>query len=136
MILDDVATYLATNSTRLTVGVTLTKAFMPDTPDTVTTLFETGGSGPLNAFSTSGGVRVYEQPSIMVHSRSANYQTVRDVMEDVFTILDGIGNTNLPTATGTLYGSVDAVQSPFLINRDSNDRFVMSINFNVLKSTG
>ena len=136
MILDDVATYLATNSTRLTVGVNLTKSFMPDNPDTVTTLFETGGFGPLNTFTTGGGARVYEQPGLMIHSRSTDYQTVRLVMEDVFTILDGIGNTTLPTATGIRYGSVDAVQSPFLINRDQNDRFVMSINFDVMKSTG
>jgi len=136
MILDDVATYLETNSTRLTIGVNLTKAFMPDNPNTCTTLYETGGFGPINQFSTGGGSRVYEQPGLMVHSRSTDYQTVRLIMEDVYTVLDGVGNTTLPTATGVSYGSIDATQSPFLINRDSNDRFVMSVNFDIRKSTG
>ena len=72
----------------------------------------------------------------MVHSRSTDYQTVRVTMDAVFTILDGYNNDLLPTATGVHYGSIDAAQSPFLINRDSNDRFVMSINFNVVKTTG
>ena len=136
MMLDDVATYLATNSTRLTVGVSLTKAFMPATPDTVTTLFETGGFAPLNAFSTSADYRFYEQPGLMIHSRSADYQIVRAVMEDVFTVLDGVANEALPTATGVWYAAIDAVQSPFLITRDSNDRFVVGVNFNVIKTTG
>ncbi len=136
MIIDDIAQYLETNSTRLTVGVNLTKSFMPENPNEVTTIYETGGSGPLNAFSTGGGNRFYEQPSIMIHSRSTDYQVVRAVMEDVFTILDGVNNTPFPTSTGTHYGSIDAVQSPFQIDRDRNDRFILSINFDVIKTTG
>ncbi len=136
MIIDDIAQYLETNSTRLTVGVNLTKSFMPENPNTVTTVFETGGAGPLNAFSTGGTNRFYEQPGIMIHSRSTSYETVRAVMEDVFTILDGVNNTPFPTSTGTHYGSIDAVQSPFQIGRDKNDRFLLSINFDVIKTTG
>ena len=136
MILDDVGTYLAAQSTRLTVGVNLTKSFMPDTPSTVTTLFETGGSAPLHAFTTGTGTRYYERPGLMIHSRSTDYQTVRTTMEAVFTILDGYNNATLPTSSGTHYAVIDAAQSPFLIHRDSNDRFVMSVNFNVTKTTG
>ena len=136
MILDDVATYLAANTTRLTVGVNLTKAFMPENPSTVTTLYETGGFIPLHAFTTGGTTRYYEQPGLMIHSRSTDYQTVRDTMDAVFTILDGVHDTTLPTATGVHYASVDAVQSPFLVQRDANDRFVLSVHFDVTKTTG
>jgi len=136
MLLDDVATYLAANSTRLSVGVNLTKSFMPDDPATVTTLFETGGFTPLHAFSTGAGTRYYERPGLMIHSRSTDYQTVRETMEAVFVLLDGWNDQALPTTTGTHYSSIDASQSPFLTHRDANDRFVMSINFNVVKTTG
>ena len=136
MLLDDVGTYLAANSTRLSVGVNLTKSFMPDTPDTCTTLFETGGFSPLHAFTTGADTRYYERPGLMVHSRSTDYQTVRETMEAVFTILDGWNNAALPTTTGVHYGEISASQSPFLIHRDQNDRFVMSINFNIIKTTG
>ena len=136
MILDDIATYLAANSTRLTVGVNLTKSFMPDNPDTVTTVFETGGFVPLHFLTTGAQTRAYESPSVMVHSRSTDYQTVRDTMDAVFTILDGVNSRGLPTTTGTHYVSVDAVQSPFLVTRDQNDRFVLSVNFDVTKTTG
>ena len=135
MILDDVATYLEVNST-LEIGADLTLAFMPDNPNQVTTIYETGGLGPLNAFSTGGGTRVYEQPSIMVHSRSTSYVTARTIMEKVFTTLDGVNNQTVPSSGSVHYGSIDAVQSPFLIERDKNDRFVLGVNFNVLKTTG
>ena len=136
MILDDVATYLASNSTRLTVGVNLTKGYMPSTPATCTTIFETGGFSPINNFSTGGNYRMYEQPGLMIHTRSTDYQTGRLIMEDVFTVVDGVANTGLPTTTGTRYAGIDAVQSPFDIGQDSNDRHLMSVNFNVIKSTG
>ena len=133
MILDDVATYLATNSTRLTVGVNLTKGHMPDSPSTVTTIYETGGFAPIHNFTTGSGTRMYEQPSLMIHTRSTDYQTARLILEDVFTILDGFNNADL---SGVRYAGIDAVQSPFDIGTDSNDRHKLSVNFNVIKSTG
>ena len=136
MLMNDIAEYLEAQSTRLTVGVNLTKSFQPPTPDTVTTLIESGGVFPLHAFSTGGNTRMYERPSLQVLSRSTSYETVRAVMEDVFTILDGIANTELPTSTGVRYAAIDAAQSPFAIGRDSNDRFEMSVNFTIMKTTG
>lgn len=136
MLLDDTATYLAANTTRLTVGVNLTKAFMPDDPNTVTSLYETGGVFPLHFFTTSTGTRGYEQPGLQAVSRSTSYQTARTVIEDVFTILDNVAGTNLPTATGPYYVTIDAVQSPFLIDRDQNERFRVGVNFTITKTTG
>jgi len=136
VILDDVATYLAANSTRLTVGVNLTKGYMPATPSTITTLFETGGQSPIHTFSTGGVVRAFEQPGIMIHSRSTDYQTARTTIEAAYTILDSVGNRTLPTSSGTWYGSIDAVQAPFDIGQDANDRHLLSVNFAVRKTTG
>ena len=135
MLLDDVATYLESQTTRLD-RTNLTRGFQPDTPNTITTLIESGGVFPLHAFSTGGGTRIYERPTLQVMSRSTDYQTVRATMEDVFTILDGFNNAGLPTSTGVRYAAIDAVQSPFAIGRDSNDRFEMSVNFEIMKSTG
>ena len=134
--LDDVATYVAANSTAHTVGVNLTKGFMPENPGTVTTLFETGGFYPLHYFSTGSQTRGYERPGLMVHSRSTDYQTARTAIDAVFTLLDGITDTGLPTSTGTHYVAIDATQSPFEIGRDRNDRFLLGVNFNVTKTTG
>ena len=136
MLLDDTATYLAANSTRLTVGVNLTKSFMHEDPNTITTLYETGGVFPTHTFTTSTGTRLHENPGLQVISRSTSYETARNTAQDVFTILDNVAGSNLPTATGTFYVTIDAVQSPFLIDRDSNDRFRVGVNFTVSKTTG
>ena len=135
MILNDIGIHLEDTST-LVLGVDLTLAFMPENPNTVTTIYETGGSGPLNAFSTGGGTRVYEQPSIQIITRSTSYETARNIQETVFVALDGVNNQTVPSTGSVHYGSIDAVQSPFLINRDSNNRFKVGVNFDVLKSTG
>ena len=137
MILDDVAQYLSTNITALTLGTNLTKGFMPENPSTVVTVFETGGYRPTHSFTTGVQTRAYENPGIMVHARSTDQVTARGLAESVFTKLDGLNNRSLPTTTGTHhYVSIDAVQSPFLVGRDSNDRFVFSVNFDVTKTTG
>ncbi len=135
MILDDVALYLQVNST-LDIGTDLTLGFMPENPNQVTTIYETGGLGPLNAFSTGGGTRVYEQPSIQILTRSTSYTAARTIIEKVFTVLDGVNNLTVPSSGSVHYGSIEAIQSPFLVNRDKNDRFMLGVNFNVLKTTG
>ena len=135
MILDDIAIHLEDNST-LVIGVDLTLAFMPENPNTVTTIYETGGAGPLNAFSTGGGTRIYEQPGIQIVTRSTSYETARNIQQTVFVVLDGVNNQTVPSTGSVHYGSIDAVQSPFPLGRDSNNRFKVGVNFDVLKSTG
>ena len=143
MLLDDIATYLDAQSTVLkklsgTTG-NLSKAFMGDaapTPDTIVTLYETGGSGPVHVFTTGGQTRWYEQPTLQALSRSTSYRTARNNAEIVFTKLDGTANTLLPTSTGIFYLSIDAIQSPFSIGRDENGRHLVSVNFTVVKATG
>jgi hypothetical protein len=143
MILDDLVTYLDAQSTALSLlsgtGGNLSKAFMPDAspaPNTMVTLYETGGRAPVHVFTTSTQTRLHEQPTVQVLSRSSSYQTARNNAETVFGILDGIANTLLPTATGIRYVSIEAIQSPFSIGRDANDRHLVSCNYQIMKATG
>ena len=144
MLLDDVVTYLDAESTALAKlsgsAGNLSKAFMGDaspTPDTMVTLYETGGSSPIHVFTTGTQTRLHEQPGLQAISRSTSYVTARNNAEVVFVKLDGLANTLLPTATGGIhYVSIDAVQSPFSIGRDGNDRHLVSVNFLVVKATG
>jgi len=137
-LLDAVATYLVANTT-LTVGGTtgtLAKAQMLDTqPDTVAVLYETGGAASEYAFSTSTGQAqvIYERPNLQLLSRSATYQTARTVAETVYTTLDGLGDM---TMSGTRYLDVDAVQAPFSIGRDKQERELVSVNFRIRKEVG
>lgn len=143
MLLDDIATYLAAKSTAFTLlsgtAGNLTKAFMPDSapaPDTIVTIYETGGFGPTHAFSTSSNTRLFENPRLQIITRSTRYDTARDLASRAFTLLDGIAGQVLPTSVGTHYIDIRAVQSPFSIGRDENGRSMVSVNFDVRKQVG
>lgn len=142
MLLDDIATYLAAQSTSLSVGAAgnLVKAInldAPTVPNTIVALYEQAGVFNQYAMSTSTGTVsvVYESPRLQAISRSTSYQTARTNAQTVYTILDGLSK-NLPTSSGTRYLSVEAVQAPFALGRDGNDRHIVSVNFDVTKEIG
>lgn len=136
--LDAVATYLTSNTT-LTVGGTtgtLAKAVMTDSqPDTVAVLYEQPGGASEYSFSTSTGTVgvVYEQPNLQCLTRSATYTVARAAAQTVYTALNGLGET---TMSGVRFLSIEAIQSPFSLGRDSNERYLVSVNFRVKKEVG
>ncbi len=141
-ILEEVALYLETN-TALTLGATtgtLQFSIITDAmADTVVVLYESAGGPTALAFSTgsSGAARVYEQPSVQALSRSATYATARANAGVVYDALDGLSNTTMTGSTGTnvTYLSVDAVQPPFPLGRDDQERHLISVNFNCKRAT-
>ena len=139
---DDIATFLAASSTAFTVlsgtAGNLGKMIMLDNAhvaDTFASIYETGGGPSEHAFSTdTNGVEVvFERPSFQILSRSTTYTIARSQAQVAHTLLDGLNSQNLPTATGTRYLQITAVQSHFFIDRDDNDRFLVSVNFDVWK---
>ena len=140
-LLDDVGTYLAAQSTAFTKlagsAGNLAKGVNLDTvgPDTMTSLYDAQGFESSFTFTTSGSVATaFEQPGLQILSRSTSYKTARDNCVVAFQILDGFSGV-LPTATGTRYLSIAGAQTPFFIGRDSNDRALFSVNFNIMKDT-
>ena len=140
MILDDIATYVDSNSTALALNTNLFKSILLDSttyPHSVVVLYEPPGSPNSYVFSTSsGGATVSaEHPALQVLSRSTAYQTARNRAQTVYTLLDGLSEQNLPTSTSTgHYNEITAVQAPFFLERDNNDRFIVAVNFNVSKT--
>lgn len=145
MLLDDTATFLAANSTAFAIlsGTTgnLAKAISLDAdsiPDTLTVLYETPGTAPEHTFSATTGqvTRAFEQPTLQILTRSTSYATARTRADTAFTLLDGVAGRSLTTAATPTYLSITADQSPFFLQRDRNDRYVLSQNFTVWKTTG
>ena len=141
-IADDIAAYLVAQSTAFTLlsgtSGNLGKMVMLDNAhvaDTFASIYETGGGASEYAFSTSTGAAtiVFERPSFQVLSRSTVYTTARSQAQTAYTLLDGLAGKNLPTATGTRYLQITAIQSPFFVNRDENERYIVSVNFDAWK---
>ncbi len=141
-IADDIAAFLVAQSTAFTLlsgtSGNLGKMVMLDNAhvaDTFASIYETGGGASEYAYSTSTGTAdiVFERPSFQMLSRSTTYTTARAQAQTAYTLLDGLADRNLPTATGTRYLQITAVQSPFFVNRDENERFIVSVNFDAWK---
>lgn len=130
-LLDDLGAYLGSQVASLTLGTNLFLGRMPDTPDTCVALYEYGGDVPLNVMG-SDALPPVEQPRLQVLVRAAGYSSARTLALECWTEIEGILNESL---SGTLYHRVAANQSPFPLERDSQDRVIWAQNFRVQKST-
>lgn len=112
----------------VTTGFSVYRNVWPDTPDKVIALFETGGIGPSLFFS---GATV-EQPGLQVRVRGAarDGDAPRLQIERIFQAAIGWGGF---TASGVKYLGFEAIQAPFLMGRDGNERVEWAVNFVVRK---
>jgi len=140
-LLDDIGTYLVAQATAFgklsgTTG-NLAKGINLDAiaPNEMVSLYDTQGFESEQVFSTGASASIaFENPGLQILSRSTSYAVARDNANVAYQILDGFAGV-LPSATGTRYLSIDAAQAPFFIGRDSNDRPLFSVNFNIRKDT-
>lgn len=126
----DIATYLDSQLATLTLGTNLFVGRMPDTPDTCVALYEYGGASPTEVM---GGATppVLENPRLQVATRDASYANAETLARSIWNALTGVLDETL---TLTRYNIVDAIQSPFPIERDTHDRVIFVQNFDVTKS--
>lgn len=131
MLLDEIGSYLDTEGIG-TRATDLFEGFMPDTPDACVALIETGGQASEHVLSSAVGAPAWEAPSFQVICRAGrrDYSTVRTKANDVFKKLDGLVNTTLSSVR---YFSIFAIQSPFSIARDEQERPLLVFNCAVKK---
>jgi hypothetical protein len=130
--LSDVGTYLAaaTISTQdLTLGTNLFLGRLPESPDTCVALIQTSGTAPIDTFGTSSPP--LESQGLQTIVRAESYATAEALAVDVMKSLSSIENQTL---TSTLYLKVEAQQSPFSLDRDDQERQVMSCNYMAIKN--
>jgi len=131
-LLSDVGTYLnaaSISTADLTLGTNLFLGRLPDSPDTCVGLIQTGGLAPTDTYGTS--FPPLETQGLQTLVRAASYATGEALAVDVFKSLLSVENETL---TSTLYLKIEANQSPFALERDEQERVVLSCNFNVVKA--
>lgn len=131
MLLDEVGDYLSTGGVG-TVGGDLFLGYMPEAPDAVVALYETGGMGPYRAMRSDPGQPVAVRPRLQVVARAAehDYAAARAKVQRAYELLEGMGDRVL---NGVRYLWVGAVQEPFLMGRDTQGRVLIACNFDVTK---
>jgi len=128
MLLDDLETYL------VGAGVTdaIDKGELHETPDTVIALRETGGLPPQHAMGGGPGRPVMDTLSVQVLARAVDYVTASTLIQSVRQALDGLRDVTL---NGALYYFISAMQPPFLLMRDGNQRYVLAFNVLIRRQT-
>jgi hypothetical protein len=129
--LSDIGTKLAaaTISTQdLTLGTNLFLGRLPESPDTCVAIYQYAGLRPLDQLGTAAPN--LEQPSLQVRCRATSYATAEALANDIWGVLVVILNQTL---TSTRYLRVEPQQSPFPLERDTQDRIIFVANYNVTK---
>jgi len=129
-LLDELGTYLEAQVASLTLGTNLFLGRLPDDPDTCVVLYEYGGDVPVNTMG-SDAMPPVERPRIQIMTRAAGYSSARTLSLECWTAIEAILNESL---SGTLYHRISANQSPFPLERDSQDRVLFAQNFRVMKT--
>ena len=131
-VLTDIGTYLndASISTQdLTLGTNLFLGRLPETPDNCVGVIQTAGVAPTDTFGTS--FPPLETQGLQTLVRATTYATAEALAVELMKSLASVANQTL---TSTLYLKIEAQQSPFALERDNQERLVMSCNFLVTKT--
>jgi hypothetical protein len=125
MLLDDLTDYL----TGAGFAVPIQKGSLAQDPDDVLALRATGGFPSQHVSAVTNGYAVLEEPTVQVVARSAAYDTAEATIRLAYGLLDGFRGQAL---NGHF---ISAMQPPFFLERDDNDRYVLAFNIHVRRQT-
>ena len=130
MLLDDLSAYLATASFAYPVQ----KGQLLEIPDSVLALRETGGFPAQFVMGPTGNASqaVVDEPTLQVVTRSKDYLTAMTICRTAYDLLNGLRDI---TVNNVLYHLVRALQPPFFLMRDDNQRYLCAFNLHVTRRT-
>ena len=95
---------------------------MPDTPNNIISIYNTGGTNSLHALDTISA----EQPSFQVRVRHTSNATALGWIDDIKDALDGLVDE---TINSTVYISIFLSSDVLNLGKDDRERCNYSINF-------
>ena len=130
MILDDFADCLSSAGHGVT-GTDLFKSMLPSRPDAVIGLIHYGGLEPVRGMAGSAGQALAQIERVQVIVRNPRYEDAAKLAQDVWFTLDGASRA----INGVQYQWISALQSPFFLGRDENNRSLVACNFECVRDT-
>lgn len=132
MLLPDIVSVIET-AALASFGVDLFSGGLPPNPSECCALVEYGGMPPMrtqNEGAIPSSAQGAEMPRFQLIVRSSDYEAGRTFIQSLWDLLDAIVNRDV---NGTFYQRVAALQSPFMLERDDNDRWIFVANFQASK---
>lgn len=127
MVVDEIGAYLAANGIG-TLAVDLFKHVAPDKPDELTIVTEYAGDDP--GWVQDAGLIEVENSRVQIACRAIRPEVCRETAERAYQLLMAIHNNVL---SGTRILWCMPVDTPSMIGRDENGRFMTTVNFRVAK---
>lgn len=139
-LLDEALTYLLANTTGFQRGsstgadIPIYLNYLPSEPDVAMALYEPGGAPPIASLNTS--VPTAERPRLQLTSRAITYAPARNNAQTVWDVFFALVNVDIAKtgSTGTTsWKSAEPVNSPVDTGRDSNERNIVTADFQLTK---
>lgn len=131
MLLDDVADILSTGGLG-TVGTDIWKGANFGVADPSIAVLQVGGVASIHSMQSGPGMAVVEQPRVQIVVRSLSEETALRKAQAAFKLLDGFRER---TVNGVRYLWASAVQPPFSLERDENNRAHVTFNVDIKRET-
>ena len=131
-ILEDFGDYLETQGVG-TQGSTIFIGEMPDSPDACTSLYLYSGAPAVQAMGTATGKSVVDFPRLHVEGRAATLAAAEARVQAVYDKLHNLGSV---TINAREYKQVMALQRPFQLGVDQNERALFACNFELARDGG
>ncbi len=84
----------------------------------------------VSQFVTGTQQAILDEPTLQVVTRAKDYQTAMQFALDARALLDGLRDTVI---NGLLYHFIRALQPPFFLMRDENQRYLCAFNIHVTR---
>lgn len=141
-LLDEALTYILANTTGFAAGGAATSTQVPiylsrmppGVEDTAVSFYEPGGAPPTGGLS--GTVPIVERPRIQVISRAPQFTTARNNAQRIWDAFYGLIEVDIAKtgSTGTTrWHTAEPVNSPTDIGRDSNERDMVTADYQIVK---
>ena len=129
-LLEEIGAHLDSESTRFALGTNTYLGLLPDEPGTACSIIETGGSPPSYTFAND--LPSFENARIAVTCRSTSSTKARANINAAWVALQKVTNETLSSKS---WLRCSAVQSPFLLKRDAQNRPIYQANFSCQRRT-
>ena len=127
-LLDDLSDYLTSAGTTTPIN----KGWFFSTADRVLCLRGTGGFPSHHVMNPAVNQAILEEPTLQLLARATTYDQAEATARSAKSLLDGLRKR---TINSVVYHWATAMQPPFFLERDENQRFVFAMNVQLKRQT-
>lgn len=129
-LVEELGTFLDSESTRFTLATNLSLNMLPSEPNTATSIIEYPGSAATDTFQ--GDLPKFEDARVAITCRSTSSATARANAKAAWVAVNRINNESLSSVS---WLRAKPLQSPFLLDRDEQNRVLFQFNCQCLRRT-